>query len=250
MHVCSSFEALLNKLTEQRIQAMASIIKDVGFVCLEGVFSQANVNEARHQVQKLVDAANGEYAGSQGGEGLTGAILQELASSEAFLRLCRKLCGHQGITPREGAPVKQILRCLSGSSGFEHCYYFHYDSYELTALVPIMIPTEGRTGDLIIIPNARPRRRSYVLNAIDKAFLERVGGQASARRRASRSDVALRVKLEPGNLYFFNGNRSLHANEDTDPKTIRATLLIHFAETHHDHWLRKIRAESRRRATA
>lgn len=244
------YENRFISLTDNDIELMASSIQNVGYVCLEGVFSQGEMDEASRQVRSLVEASGGEYAGREGNDELEGIILHELSSSQAFLQLCQGLCLHQGIKVASGAPVKQILRCLSGSSALEHCFYFHFDSFELTALVPIVIPQGDRAGDLIMFPNARRRRRSYVLNAIDKALLEKAGGQTRARRRASRPDAALRVKLQPGNLYFFNGNRSLHANDDTDPQAIRATLLIHFGGTHHDHWLRRIRAVQKFRATA
>jgi hypothetical protein len=41
-----------------------------------------------------------------------------------------------------------------------------------------------------------------------------------------------RIKMVPGNIYFFWGYRSIHANEACDPTKVRATALFHFANPH------------------
>ena len=47
------------------------------------------------------------------------------------------------------------------------------------------------------------------------------------------------VKLEEGNIYFFYGYRTLHANLPVNPEYIRATLLFHFGNPHNDSFLIK-----------
>jgi hypothetical protein len=41
---------------------------------------------------------------------------------------------------------------------------------------------------------------------------------------------ATAVAMKPGNIYFFWGYRSIHANEPCDPNQIRATALLHFGD--------------------
>ncbi|GAA6130402.1 hypothetical protein [Halopseudomonas sabulinigri] len=229
---------VLADITDEQIRAMASQIQTNGFVCLPGLFTPEEVNEAQAQALAMTEEANWEYTGREGSDAFSGAILEELTSREEFSQLCHRLCRHQGIELRDPS-TKQVLRCLTGNSGLKHCFYFHYDSFELTALVPILIPSEEPSGDLFMFPNARARRRSYLVNMIEKFLLDRRGAQARIKKRALSH--TLRLKLQPGNIYFFNGNRTLHANGEIDPRFIRATMVVHFAETYHDHWIRKLR---------
>lgn len=236
---------LFHDLSDRQVDEIAAQIVNDGFACIDGVFSVEDVQRARSQAMQAVDAAAGEYAAHVGCDGLDGHILAGLSSSASFVDLCRRLCRAQGIEVANDAPDRQVLRCLSGASGSKHAFYFHFDSFELTALVPIAIPEGKKAGDLLVFPNFRRRRRSYFLNALEKFIMERSAAQALVKRLASRSSRITRLQLRPGNLYFFNGNRSLHGNEEADPTMLRATLLIHFAETHHDHWIRRLRRRVR-----
>jgi len=83
---------------------------------------------------------------------------------------------------------------------------FHFDSYVLTALIPIMMPSHGSKGNLIIIPKMRPIRRSYGVNVLDKLLADSRLAQAvfrGAYRRRLRGMISL--ELKPGNLYLFWG---------------------------------------------
>jgi hypothetical protein len=51
------------------------------------------------------------------------------------------------------------------------------------------------------------------------------------------------IELQPGNLYFFWGYKSLHTNEPCDSDEIRSTALLHYTDPHEGSWLkRKLRA--------
>lgn len=95
------------------------------------------------------------------------------------------------------------------------------------------MPSAGKTGDLIMFPNLRGIRKSYVANLLDKVLLDnRVTqfalkwGVTSGRLRSTR------VRMQPGNVYFFWGYRSVHANEPCDRDQIRATALFHYVNPH------------------
>ena len=68
---------------------------------------------------------------------------------------------------RSEQSVFQVLRCLKGKSGLKHALRFHYDSYVVTALLPVIIPSQGSAGHLVMAPNWRPVRSSYLF----KSFL-------------------------------------------------------------------------------
>lgn len=46
-------------------------------------------------------------------------------------------------------------------------------------------------------------------------------------------------ELKEGNIYFFYGYRTLHANLPVNPNYQRATLLFHFGNPHDDSFLIK-----------
>jgi hypothetical protein len=127
----------------------------------------------------------------------------------------------------------QVLRCLTGSSGQKHAFMFHYDSYIVTALVPIQIPVQGQTGDLLMYPNTRKIRSKYLFNAMDKVILDNPVTQRILRACANgKSFAPERVALVPGNLYLFWGYRTIHTNEPCDPDKVRATALFHYSNPH------------------
>ena len=57
----------------------------------------------------------------------------------------------------------------------------------------------------------------------------RVVGNVMATKLMQRLFKAKVLKLEPGNIYFFRGYQSLHANEPCLPSSLRATALYQFA---------------------
>jgi hypothetical protein len=125
----------------------------------------------------------------------------------------------------------QVLRCLTGNSGQKNSLIFHYDSYVVTALVPIQIPSEG--GDLLMYPNTRKIRSTYMMNALDKVLLDNPITQRFLRTCINTKKLSpKRIKMLPGHLYFFWGYRSMHTNEPCHPDKVRATALFHYANPH------------------
>jgi hypothetical protein len=84
-----------------------------------------------------------------------------------------------------------------------------------------------------MLPNTRKVRRTYLFNALDKVVLDNRLTQAVLRKTATSRKLPLtRVKMTPGNIYFFWGYRSVHTNEPCDPDKVRATALFHYANPH------------------
>ena len=170
-------------------------------------------------------------------------MLAELPQNEAFKSLCRRL---YELGTGERAPdveFYQIFRCLQGRSGQAHSYRFHYDSYVLTALLPVVIPNAGRRGDLLVLPNTRRVRRLYLTNLLDKLLVDNAISQRILRAAARRRRLnTVAITMQPGNIYFFWGYRSVHTNEPCDPDKLRATALLHYGDPHRNsrarQWLR------------
>jgi hypothetical protein len=97
-------------------------------------------------------------------------------------------------------------------------------------------------------------RSSLLLNVLEKALLQNPLSQKLVAKAIKAGLLKpLKVKLVPGNVYFFWGYRSLHANEPCDPHLLRCTALYHFGNPHADSWFarhfmaRNIRTAQRRR---
>jgi hypothetical protein len=110
----------------------------------------------------------------------------------------------------------------------------------LTLLLPILIPTRGQRGDLVIAPNLRGVRPFYVLNLLDKLVVDNKLSQVALRKLlASGLAMFRRIEMTPGNLYMFWGYRTLHTNEPCDLENIRSTALFHFGDPHAESPLRR-----------
>ncbi|WP_214199625.1 hypothetical protein [Novosphingobium profundi] len=179
----------------------------------------------------IAGSASG-YFGVGCGEPLGGTFLEALREDAAFHAACHAICEQATAGPLPRSAFYQILRCLTGSAQSGHAMRFHYDSYVLTALIPILVPETG-TGRLLLRPPLRPLRRSYLVNVLDKARVDNPLAQALYRRGHARHDPRLqRVALRPGDLYLFWGYRTLHTNEPADDEGIRATALFHYHDPH------------------
>ena len=118
---------------------------------------------------------------------------------------------------------------------------FHYDSYVLTALLPVAVPDEGRRGDLLMIPNTRGIRRLYLSNVLDKIAVDNRITQTILRMDACQRMLnAVAIKFRPGTMYFFWGYRCIHTNEPSDHDKLRATALFHYGDPHRNSRVRAL----------
>ncbi len=221
---------------------LTKIVNDMnihGFGVAADCIDPSLLTSLRSFVENQVAENGGEYIALAGVEPVRGTFLEKLRSSPEFIRASKVIYEKgTGKTPPD-FPSYQLLRCLSGKSGEKHAFFFHYDSYVVTALIPVIIPSEGEHGDLIIFPNTRKIRKYYFQNLIDKVFLDNKFSQVLLKYLTSGGYLrATKVRLSPGNVYFFWGCRSIHANEPCAPEKIRATAIFHYVDPHASSWLR------------
>ena len=227
-------------LSLRDVEALAHSIDTLGYGIISNCLPPGELARTRQFVEGKVAANKGEYVDFRGIETLDGTFLPGLTQSENFRKACRDI--YHAAVPADdpAAQFHIVLRCLAGRTGERHAYYFHYDSYVLTALAPVIIPTEGSSGDLILFPNMRRIRRHYVTNLADKLFLDNPLTQWALRVGTRRGWLKpVRLKMEPGNIYLFWGCRTLHTNEPCDPDKIRSTALMHYVDPHAQSWLRR-----------
>ena len=191
------------------------------------------LGQIRSFIAAAVERSGDEYVDFRGFDNLAGSGLEELGRSPRFVTLMHALF-EQGTGL---VPVRQnfypVLRCLIGTLGQRHSMVFHYDSYVITALIPIVVPAQGRRGDLLIFPNTRKLRSTYLINVVDKMLLGNALAQMVLRACVNTRRLApVRVTMCPGHLYLFWGYRSIHTNEPCDPDKLRATALFHYGNPH------------------
>lgn len=241
---------VLPDVSDAVVDDLAAEMERNGFAVLRDYIQPSDLLALQAFVEKKVDAAGGEYVSLTGKPDFKGTLLDAIADAPPFLRLIHRLYGKARTKPATGQSLYQVLRCLKGQSGMPHSYFFHFDSYVVTVLLPIIIPTVAQAGDLIMIPNTRKIRSTYVRNILDKLVIDNKLTQRFLKRAYGKKQLGfVQVKLVPGNLYMFWGYRTLHANEPSDPAHIRATALYHFGDPHVGSSLRKFTGQAKVRAT-
>ena len=223
----------LPEISDESVKTLTDDINSKGFGFLVDYISPAELEQMRSFVSSAVRSSGGQYVGFTGRDAVAGSALDEFSNSPVFRDLFRRI--YERGTGRAAPKVEfyQVLRCLTGQSGKKHSLNFHFDSYVVTALIPVEIPTEGPSGDLIMLPNARKIRNTYTANVVDKILLDNKLTQVTLKLLTKMRLLPLtRIRMTPGNIYFFWGYRSIHTNEACDPSKVRATALFHYANPH------------------
>jgi hypothetical protein len=116
-----------------------------GFACLADCLSESDLEQLRLRVSDAGLDPTGKYAALQDRKTFRETALAKIPASPEFQLLCRQLLklATQGATTE--MDFYQVVRCLNGEVGRKNSYFFHYDTYVLTVLVPIMIPQARRT---------------------------------------------------------------------------------------------------------
>ena len=220
-------------VNQQQVDRLVAELDTTGFGIIPDYVPEEHLKKMQCFVNSAIERSGHEYVHFNGADAVTGSGLEDLARSPRFQKLVHDVYerGTGKPAPEEG--FYQVLRCLSGSTGRKNSMIFHYDSYVVTALVPIAIPSSGQAGDLLMYPNTRKIRKTYLQNAVDKVLVDNPISQRLLRASVDSKKLApIRIKMLPGNLYFFWGYRSVHTNEPCDPDKVRATALFHFANPH------------------
>lgn len=164
-------------------------------------------------------------------------VLTKLQKDAGLKMFFSRILSTAGVDAQNDEYIHHVVRCTNGSTNRADAYAYHFDQYNLTALMPIETPmdTAADCGDLVIYPNFRKFRRSVIINLCYKIIL-----QNSISSRLMRSKIAVTllrartVKVKPGNLYLFYGYRTYHGNLPIDKKFRRMTALFHYNDPFSD----------------
>jgi hypothetical protein len=218
------------------IAELAIELDRTGFVCLEGVVSEDWMRDARADVESnlarygqndicIINPA--KESGTPAARFVSDAAVRATMCGLASARCPREVA--------EAEEIETVLRVLAGPERAATSFAFHYDATVITMLVPLFIPEAGpgRSGELIVFPNARPFRRSALMNIADKITVQNPLYRKRMERKMKRAPEKYAVVLKPGNAYLFWGYRTYHGNGPCATSTLRATLLVHYGDPHH-----------------
>ncbi|PZM17253.1 hypothetical protein [Rhizobium tubonense] len=222
-------------IPDSTIAEMASDMERDGYCCLPSYVSGKDLVQMQEFASAIIRQSGRTSLSLNRSEQFSGTKFEALANSERFQEIFSRLYEIALQKPSPEVNFYQVLRCLTGEDMARESFIFHYDSFLITALLPVIIPKKGRRGDFIMFPNTRGVRSAYLINLIDKMLVDNRISQWILKRVAQSGYFGMkRISLVPGNLYFFWGYRSIHTNEPCDPDQLRSTALYHFADPHID----------------
>lgn len=212
-----------------------------GFGRLRDIVPYNVISAARRYVAAKLRLHSKEYFSDCGRDVVEGSVIADLGSLLALRRILTELYERGTREAAPAADLYQVLRVVAGKTGLRQSYLFHYDAYVVTAVVPIAIPQRGdKHGDLIIYPKLRRVRRSIVVNLLEKSLLQNGLARRAARQKLTQRVLGAKVvRMQPGDIYFFWGYQSLHANQPCVSASIRATVSFHFGDPHKNSFLAK-----------
>ncbi|WP_207887293.1 hypothetical protein [Pseudomonas sp. 30_B] len=221
-------------LSDASMHALANSMDESGVGILHHSVPDAILAQMRSFIAHQIEQHDGQYFSFEGMEWTAGTCLRPLFEDVGLRALFRCLYERKMRKAPPSDRIFPVLRVLTGTHGLRHANNFHYDSYVVTILLPVLIPNgPGELpGHLVMFPNFREERRFAVVNILEKLLVEKLLKRIWSRPRVQQWLSAKIVPLTPGNLYFFWGMRSLHANQPCLPTSVRSTVLLHFGDPH------------------
>jgi hypothetical protein len=225
---------MLNISWDKKPDEIAIEIDENGYSCIENSLTEREILCLQNVVLDLARKREGTFAvvgNSQLNNTLLGELNKDIDFIDKIESILRKKLDDK--TPKT-IDRHQVLRVLNGGDVNSQAYLFHFDAYTLTVLLPIFIPNceEGRNGDLLVIPNMRKISYNPIKNLIVKGVMQNPIIRFLLKLSWFRKLFPFKkIKLKPGNLYFFWGFSSYHGNEECNPGSIRSTALFHFHKT-------------------
>ena len=228
--------SLIANIYPNDVSQLLQSIETQGYAVLENAVTDEGLSWFRQWIEEVSGGSGQGYHAIFGDvEKIDHTPLAALSENGDFRQLMQSMAEKSLGRPLPEQNILAVLRCVQGESGKKKTNTFHYDASVITALLPVEIPLQGEArGDLVLFPNLRPFRASVLFNVIEKSLMQnRLARYLLTKAIKCRLLKPMTLYLKPGNLYFFYGYRSLHANGACDPAFRRATALFHFGDPHY-----------------
>lgn len=215
---------------------MAAELDRTGVVCLEDVVSTDWLQAAQAHASSLLASNGGRDLIVHGAGDDPDSPAYDLVADATLVQVLEELTRAgcpQGVVDGDG--IYSVLRILVGPSSAADPPWFHYDASVVTVVVPICMPSDGASGELVLLPNRRPYRRFVGSNIVEKLLTQNRYRRVRMARRLDQQPDKRVVQLKPGNAYLFWGYRTYHAHLATPPGELRVTLCLHYGRPHGRH---------------
>lgn len=223
-------------LDPSNVPQLLDNIEHQGYAVLENAVTAEGLATFRQWIDEVsAKAGKGYHAIFGDVEKIDDTPLAALSENVEFRQLMQLMAEKSLGRGLPQQNILSVLRCVQGESGKKKSNTFHYDASVITALLPIEIPQQGEArGDLVLFPNLRRFRSSVLFNVLEKTLMQnKLSRYLLTKAIGKRLVKPMTLDLQPGNIYFFHGYRSFHANGPCDPAFRRATALFHFGDPHH-----------------
>lgn len=232
----SNIEAIAIAPTTSLLSEISAALETQGFYCLENAIDTAALTQFQDEIRALVESKGRRYFSVINPYKNTDSAFHALYHSPRLQGFLHALAATGSKKSIGNAEVLNVLRVVTGKNTDKHSLNFHYDASVITMLVPLLIPQGPieQSGHLVAFRNSRNIRPSSLINFIEKILIQNPLSQKLLSIFTLRRVDKYICPLEEGNIYFFYGYRTLHANLPVQPEFIRSTLLFHFGDPHHN----------------
>jgi hypothetical protein len=214
------------------IQGFFEKIRETGFVEIENAFYPWVIDEAKNYVKVRNEEIDSGYL-SLRAEDMEPCIFIDIKESKAFKDFLERLLTYGRLRKPNNKKIHCVLRSITGGSNVntKASEKYHFDAYDLTVSMPIVIPDENEvnSGDFIIFERRRSTSHGLIKTLIYKCIFQNKYFRCIASSdfffRLFRGNV---IKTKPGSMYIFLGFRTYHGNKKITPGLSRATALFHY----------------------
>jgi len=209
-------------------------LNEKGFYCLKNSIDTNRLNKLNIELADIINKKGKRYFSIVNICNNIESIFNIFEKSEYLKIYLRKLAGKNNFKKLNNSDTLNVLRVVTGENSDRQSFRFHYDAFIITALIPLIIPsgTIDNTGHLISFKNSRNIRKYVLFNLLEKILIQNYFSQKIISIFVKRNLIHYLNIIEPGNIYFFYGYRTLHANLPVNKDFIRATMLYHFGNPH------------------
>ena len=220
-----------------------------GFHCFNNFINKEEQSELENIVSNHIHKNNNKSFFLMD-ENLQNTLINSDKFLNKFYKIFYDLSEHENLPNYRKQKIFKNLRVIAQSKMHSTSFDFHFDAHQYTLLVPIIIPNsddQNTNGNLIIFPNFRKKTRSLLINIIQKNIFQNKISKIILKYLSFKNVLKKKIiEFNQGDIYLFNGFRSLHGNQPVQVGHVRATLLLHFYDIFHDSKLIKLNRSYRK----
>ena len=209
-------------------------IENNGFYCLRNSVDEEIISKCKYEIEEHLQLKGRRYFSLINPCNNLESIFSVFNKSINLSKFLNELARLELSGEIELNDTLNVLRIVTGKSADSQALNFHYDASVITALIPIIIPKGSidECGHLLAFKNLRNIRKYALFNFIEKLLIQNFIVKRIISSFAKKNLNKLLIELEEGNIYFFHGYRTLHANLPVNSDYLRATLLFHVGNPH------------------